>query len=712
MAGVNSTVRINDGMSPALKSMNKALNIVLSSFERLQSVSGNAIDTTDIANARAELNNAAVAVSKVEDELRQAERQQEKFTQEVHNSGDAMSGLMSKVTGLIATYAGFQTLMNAVNLSDQMTQTESRMALIVDVEAGESVDELTDKIMASANRSRAGYLETANAVTSFAQRAGDAFANNDEVIAFTETLNKMYVIAGASAEEQNSSMLQLTQALGSGVLRGEEFNAVFEAAPNIMQAVADYMQIPLGELRSMAEEGKITADIVKNAIFSATEEVNADFESMSMTWGQVFTLFKNNALESFDPVLRKINELANNPNVQKFVNSISAALPMVANVILKIFELVASVGSFIYDNWSIIEPLIMGAVTALGLYYGAMIAYNTITGIAAFVTAIHSAMTSKWTFATFLATAQQHGFNAALAACPIAWIVLGIIAIIAVLLAICNWLAKTGEVAGSAFGVMTGGVNVVIQFFKNLGAQVANIALGIGNALGAVAENMMIAFSNAIANIQGWFYDLLSTVVDTIAGIAESLSALPFVEFDYEGLYDAAAAYEAKSIEAYGSVEDYTSIADAFNEGMSTFDTFQDGWVSDAFESGANWGDGIADKVSGLLDGMTIPDAGIDHDSGYTPTAAALEDIAGNTEDIAGGTSDIADSLELTEEDLKYMKDLAEQEAINRFTTAEIKIDMNNNNNINSNMDLDGMVSYLEDKLYESMEIAAEGVHE
>lgn len=712
MAGVRSTVQINDGMSPALRSMNKALNIVLSSFEKLQSTSANSIDTSDIRDARAELANAAVAVSKLEEELEQAGNEQKQFTNEVRHTDSAMSGLISKVGSLIATYATFQTLLSAVQLSDQITQTESRLNLIVDVEAGESVDELTQKIMESANRSRASYLETSKTVASFAQRAGDAFGNNnDQVIAFVETLNKMYAISGATADEQYSSMLQLTQALGSGVLRGEEFNAVFEASPNIMQAVADYMGKPIGALREMAAEGQITAEIVKNAIFSASEQVNKDFESMNWTWQQLWTVFKNHAIEAFDPVLRKINELANNKDVQNFVSGIASTLPIVANVILTIFELVASVASFLYDNWEPIEPLIMGIVTALGLYVGALLTYNAIQAISAGITAVKAAAEMMASGATFAATVAQHGFNAALLACPITWIVLGIIALIAVIAAVCSSMNSMAGVATSAFGKITGGINVVMAFFKNLAMLVANIALGIGNAIAALASNMMAAFSAAIHGIQGWFYGLVATVAEAIASIAAELNKLPFVSFDYSGATNAAASFAAKEAAAKGYEADYTDIGAALKEGMSTFDAFADGWVSDAFASGAEWGDGISDKITGGMDGLETPSfggGGGDY-SGYADDY--LNDIANNTGSGAGSAKDIADALELSEEDLKYIRDIAEQEAINRFTTAEIKIDMQNNNTIGSNMDLDGMVSYLEDKLYESMEIAAEGVH-
>ena len=328
-------------------------------------------------------------------------------------------------------------------------------------------------------------------------------------------------------------------------------------------------------------------------------------------------------------------------------------------------------------------------------------------------TAIHTAMTTAWTAATFAETAAQQGLNAALLACPITWIIIAIIAVIALIFAICSAIAKMTGVANSGFGVITGGINVAIQFFKNLGLTVANIALGIGNALSAVASNMMTAFHNAICSVQAWFYGLLSDALTVIAGIAEALNKLPFVEFDYSGITNAADDYAAKAAEAEGNKEEYKSISDAFNEGMSTFDTFQDGWASDAFASGAAWGDGVADKVSGMFDGGM---GDIDLTGGIDPSfldSSNFAETAGNgISDTADNTGKLADSVDISNENLKYLRDMAETEAINRFTTAEITVSAPVTASIASNMDIDGVVDHLSMGVLEAMEQAAEGVHD
>ena len=666
MASISTSIELYDRVSPVINNMIGSIYSMIGAYESVESAMNTGFDTAPINEARVAIDLASREMEELENNIQQAGRQQEEFNQEVQEGASSMDGLENKVLGLVGAYASLQGIQKVVNLSDEYVQTTARLNMVND--GLQTTEELQQQIFASAQRSRASYTATADVVSKLAMRAGDAFTSNQEAIVFAENLNKMFVIAGASQEEMNSASLQLTQALGSGVLRGEELNAVFEAAPNIIQTIADSLGVGIGEIRAMAAEGQITADVVKNALLGATGEINSQFESMPMTWGQVWTGVMNELYMASMPVLELINLLAN--------------------------------------NWSIIEPLVIGAAAAIGLYTAALLIGKGAMLASAAATAIHTAFTSGWSMANFVATASQQGLNAALMACPLTWIILLIIAIIAIIYAVCSAIAKLTGVANSGFGVITGGINVVIQFFKNLGLSVANIALGIGNAIAALGSNMMTAFNNAICSIQSWFWGLLSTAMSVVEGICAALNKLPFVEFDYSGISAKADEYAAKAAEAEGNKQDYKSIGDAFNEGMSTFDTFQDGWASDAFSAGAAWGDGVADSVSGAfsMDSFEIPE--------YEATGYDASQIPANIADTAGNTGSMADSMDITSEDLKYLRDIAETEVVNRFTTAEIKVEMTNNNNVSSDMDLDGMVDYLATGVNEAMEKAAEGVHE
>ena len=636
------------------------------------------------------------------------------FNQEISAGTQQANELTNTIKRAVAAYISIQSVGKALNISDELVQTTSRLNMMND--GVQTTAELVNMVYAAAQDARGSFSQMADVVARFGNNAKDAFSSSEEVVAFADLIQKQMTIAGASTQEAANAELQLSQALGSGVLRGDELNSIFEQAPNLIQNIADYLDVPIGKIREMAADGELSADVVKAAIFSAADDINSKFNEMPMTWGQIWQSMQNTALIAFQPVLQRLNDLANSEAFQTFIQGAIEAMATLANILLNVFEVAASVGAFIGDNWSIIAPIIYGVIAALGAYLAIMGIVNAITAISAAIDATKAAADALAAGQTFLWTVQQYGLNAALAACPITWIIVLIIALIAIIFAVCNAIAKMTGIANSGFGVITGGVNVVIQFFKNLGLTVANIALGIGNAIAALASNMMTAFHNAICSVQSWFYNLLSTALSVIEGICSALNKLPFVEFDYSGISSAADDYAAKASEAAGNKEDYQSISDAFNEGFTTFDAFQDGWASDAFNAGAAWGDGIADKVSNFslsdVFGQTdIPNVG-DYTSGFNDAIAnsGVGDSIGNIDD---NTGKIKDSLDVTEEDLKYLRDIAEQEAINRFTTAEINVDMSGmQNTVNSGDDIDGFMTKLTDSVNEAVDNMTEGVHE
>lgn len=673
-----------------------------------------AMQNMDVSAANDAYLRLSQTVGNTERYIRDNVDEQGRFNQEISAGTQQANELTNTIKRAVAAYISIQSVGKALNISDELVQTTSRLNMMND--GVQTTAELVNMVYAAAQDARGSFGQMADVVARFGNNAKDAFSSSEEVVAFADLIQKQMTIAGASTQEAANAELQLSQALGSGVLRGDELNSIFEQAPNLIQNIADYLDVPIGKIREMAADGELSADVVKAAIFSAADDINSKFNEMPMTWGQIWQSMQNTALIAFQPVLQRLNDLANSEAFQTFIQGAIEAMATLANILLNVFEVAASVGAFIGDNWSIIAPIIYGVIAALGAYLAIMGIVNAITAISAAIDATKAAADALAAGQTFLWTVQQYGLNAALAACPITWIIVLIIALIAIIFAVCNAIAKMTGIANSGFGVITGGVNVVIQFFKNLGLTVANIALGIGNAIAALASNMMTAFHNAICSVQSWFYNLLSTALSVIEGICSALNKLPFVEFDYSGISSAADDYAAKASEAAGNKEDYQSISDAFNEGFTTFDAFQDGWASDAFNAGAAWGDGIADKVSNFslsdVFGQTdIPNVG-DYTSGFNDAIAnsGVGDSIGNIDD---NTGKIKDSLEVSEEDLKYLRDIAEQEAINRFTTAEINVDMSGmQNTVNSGDDIDGFMTKLTDSVNEAVDNMTEGVHE
>lgn len=673
-----------------------------------------AMQNMDVSAANDAYLRLSQTVGNTERYIRDNVDEQGRFNQEISAGTQQANELTNTIKRAVAAYVSIQTVGKALNISDELVQTTSRLNMMND--GVQTTAELVNMVYAAAQDARGSFSQMADVIARFGNNAKDAFSSSEEVVAFADLIQKQMTIAGASTQEAANAELQLSQALGSGVLRGDELNSIFEQAPNLIQNIADYLDVPIGKIREMAADGELSADVVKAAIFSAADDINSKFNEMPMTWGQMWQSMQNTALIAFQPVLQRLNDLANSEAFQTFIQGAIEAMATLANILLNVFDLAVSIGTFIGDNWSIIAPIVYGIVAALTAYIAISAIVAAINGVMAIAEGVKAAAQMMATGATFAETAAQQGLNAALMACPLTWIIMLILALIVVIFAVCNAIAKMTGIANSGFGVITGGVNVVIQFFKNLGLTVANIALGIGNAIAALASNMMTAFHNAICSVQSWFYNLLSTALSVIEGICSALNKLPFVEFDYSGISSAADDYAAKASEAAGNKEDYQSISDAFNEGFTTFDAFQDGWASDAFNAGAAWGDGIADKVSNFslsdVFGQTdIPNVG-DYTSGFNDAIAnsGVGDSIGNIDD---NTGKIKDSLDVTEEDLKYLRDIAEQEAINRFTTAEINVDMSGmQNTVNSGDDIDGFMTKLTDSVNEAVDNMTEGVHE
>lgn len=602
--------------------------------------------------------------------------------------------LMDKVQGKVMGYVNTENVGKLINLSDQYLQTTAKLNMIVD--DGGSVTALQEKIYASAQQSGMDYMNAMSAVSDLKLQTG-AFSSNEDAMEFAGIMNMEFLMGGASQEQASSQLSALTESMSTGMISDGILTSLGETTPSAVSSLAGYLSVSNEKLMEMAANGEITAGIFKDAMLSSSDAISERFSSFPMTFEQMWTSIKNGAMLAFQPVLQKIIEIANSPAFAMIINGVIAALSVVGSTFAGILELISSIAGFLYENWSFIEPLLTTAAIALGVFTTALGLYSLATGIA---------------------TIAQNGFNLALLTSPAGMFALIVTAIVLAVMALCEWISNLTGLSTSGFGIITGGINVVIQFFWNLCLTVANIAMAIWNALCAVANNIRVAFHNAICNIQSWWYDLLATVCEVVSAIAEELNKIPFVEIDYSGVENAAQDYRDKALKARNSKEEYSNIGEEFDKGMHTYDAFKDGWMEEAFASGAAWGDSVVDNISSSFDGLFGSGAKQEQESllknpqnedlnNLLNDSAMNSNIAG----IADNTSNIKDSLDITQEDLKYMRDLAERDAINRFTTAEIKVEMNNSNQINSTMDLDGIVDHLSLRLREQMEIAAEGVH-
>lgn len=683
MATIGTAIRLDDMMSAPICSITNAMNMMLSTWESLDSATTGGLDVNGVEAIRSELNQATRALQRMEDE-------QEDFNQDVHAGANAMDGLTSKIMGAVGAFAGLQGLQKLVGLSDSFTQINARLNMIND--GSQTTDELFDKIAASADRSRASIATTADLVGKLSLNAKDAFDSNNETILFAENLNKLFAIAGTEQAQVASASLQLTQALGSGVLRGEEFNAVFEAAPNIMQTVADYMGLPIGQLREMAKEGEITADVVKYALLNATDEINAKFETMPMTWQQVWTGAMNAVYYASIPLLNMINWLA--------------------------------------QNWSILQPIVLGVAAALLLYAAVAAISSAITAWHTFQTHLQAVQAGFAAGKTFMWAVQQHGLNAALAACPLTWIIMLIIAIIVIIYAVVAAINKVKGTTISATGIIMGVLAVAGAFIWNLfigllnGLIEAVWSIFVEPYLGLIefvlnaANGGFNTFGDGVANligqIIGWFLSLgkiVTKIIDAIFG-TDWTGGLNALKDDVTkwGKNEKAITIEREA-PTLGKRLEYSTAWDAgynFGEGIENKVTDYFGGFGDEYSMEGLMKEPSFDGYGGYGGGDIGDYGGFDTGSGY-PTYDQLKAMAGDVGDIKANT----DHLEITSEHLKYLRDIAEQEVINRFTTAEIRVDMGGvTNNVNSEMDLDGVIDYMVTGAQEAMERVAEGVHD
>lgn len=647
-------------------------------------------------NATKTIERVSSGINKFITKVNQANASTSKIKQSQSPVEKAFSDWESKVVainqGLQLTQALARGVGKVMEYSDKLTLTKSRLNLMND--GLQTTEELQNKIFAAAQRSRGSYEDMAQSVAKLGLLAGDAFKNNDEMIAFSEMMNKSFKVSGAGPQEISSATYQLTQAMAAGKLQGDEFRSIMENAPMLADAIAKYTGKSKGELKEMSSEGLITADIIKNALFTAADDINAKYEEMPKTFGDAMTNIKNTAAMELQPVADKISELLNSERFQSALNGILTGIKIFSQVAVGAISVIAWIFGFLADNMWLTIP----AITAVGIVMGAtlipklweatkaillkaaawalanwqMLAVAAVIGIV--VGALLTMNPILWGIVAVLGVllliyaawqVAQWAVNSAMYACPIVWIIVLVIALIAAIYLFMQWIAKATGLASSGLGMIAGGVNVVIQFFKNLGLLVANIALGIWNALGACASNIGIAFKNTIANIKSWFYGMLETVMNVIGSIVKTLNKLPFIDIDVSGIEGKAKEYADKKAAAEDSKETYKSVSDAFSEGMSTFDAFSDGWVADAFNSGAAWGDNVANSIgnalgsfdpASMLDGIMPKQE--DYGSGYDYSSM----LDGNGNMPVSIEKDKTGEIDISDEDLKMLKDIATRE--------------------------------------------------
>lgn len=498
----------------------KAQDLISSVVEQRRLVEGLKKDYDNVSssiknsqNSQESFNNSVKRTQanqeRLNNSIKNSQENQDKFSNSINTSYSNGNKLLSTIKKVALSVGGISAIKGLFNLSDEMTNNKARLNLIVD--DGGSVEALQNKIFVSAMNARASYQTTTDIITKLGLQASKAFKGNDELIAFAEQLNKTFAISGTEATGIESTMYNLTQALSTGVLRGQDLNAVFSNAPQIVQNIADYLNVPIGKIRDMAADGKISAQIVKNAMLKAADETNAKFNKMPMTWNQVFTKMKNIAIKALDPVLNKINALANNQQVQEMFNMFINGASLAAQAILSLIEGI----SWLLSVLEPVAPVILGLVGAyVGFNIVSMIA-SGLLGMLSIAHGIAGAAEMLHSGQTMAATAAQWGLNSALLACPITWIVILIMALIVAL----TYLWFTNDKV--AYGIL------YVWDALKLGIMVAGLGIqGVFYAIVLGAMALWLGIQTCVLGAMGAWYAFQTGVEAVCLGVLSIFQGL------------------------------------------------------------------------------------------------------------------------------------------------------------------------------------------
>lgn len=588
-------------MTPAIRSMLNSVNIMISGFEKINKASGNCINAAEISAARAELANAETSFIEIENAIEKATNSQDRFNQSI-SAGTNSANMLKSVVAKIGTAIGIKKL---VGISDEFVSATARLNLMND--GLQTTQELQNRIFASAQRSRAVYSDTVSTISRLGILAGKAFTSNNEVIAFAELMNKNFIVGGASATEQASAMYQLTQAMASGRLQGDEYRSIIENAPLLAKSIEDYMinvQKAEGTMKDWASEGLLTANVIKAALFNSADEIEERFANMPMTWSQVWTIAMNRAIMASQPLLEGINYLA--------------------------------------QNWGTLEPIIVGVAGAIGIYSLAM---------------------GVQTAATWAAVDAAKVFFLTMLQNPLFWVAMGIGVVIAVIYkwiqsvggAKIAWMVFTNHLMNGYDAMLLGAIKFKNGFLQELG----NLKIFGLNILDSFINESISAVNELIR------------FVNKVPGVS-----VPVIGYASEMAHQAAMKLDANIKER----DDRLKISEMENR------------IAKAYRQ--------REIDNAKISASTNEAYSLDY-SAFEPVLESIKDNTGRT----------ADSLEISEEDVKYLRDIAEREVINRFTTAEIKVDFKNEATINSSLDIDGVMNTFTEKLREAIYTEAEEVH-
>lgn len=712
MSTIQGSIMLMDAMSTPLNNIVGAINTTIVALQNVNNTDVS-IDTSRLANAQTMIVQAGAQLNEIEKNIQKRIQdnvvEQNKFNTALSKGVDKANSLYGKIKSFIGLYAGIQTVRMGLDVSDNISQTTARLNMIND--GKQTTDQLQQAIFQSAKNSRAGFLDTANVVSKLGLLAPQAFNSNMETVKFSELMAKSFKVGGASTSEQTSGMYQLTQAMASGKLQGDEFRSIMENAPLLAQAISKYTGKSIGDLKEMSKDGLITSDVIKNSVFAMSDEINTKFNSIPMTFGDVVTQIKSNAVNSFMSISSTMSGIFNSERFQGFIDGVSSFINKAFVMINWLIKGISMVGTVLYEIWGPIQPIL---VTVLGL----LTAYKLVMGFIAVKTAIASGIATIYNLALLVkqtmlgavsvalaqATAAQTGLNLAILTCPITWIIAGIALVIAAIYGVVAVFNKITGKAVSATGIIVGvfywmgGMiyNIIAAAWNKLAqtfVSIYNLGVSIAEFFANVFKHPIRAVAHLFANFINFLIDkvkFLGSIIDTICGtnVVGKLETVQTAIGDWVNEKVGGNEITLKRMDATQVMMDRVGLKDMYNKG---------------YEKGANFSLFGKNAETGI-------DTNTEFGNSTNPEVAKSNDLLKN---IDKNTKKAGDMLDLSHDEISYLRDLAEREAINRFTTAEVKVDVGGiTQHVASALDLDDIVDYMTNKMEEGIAIAAEGSYE
>lgn len=610
---------------------------------------------------------------------------QNRINASTRQGGQASAGWLSNLKSIAATYLSIQGIAGTIRVSDDYVNTLARIDLIND--GLQTTAELQDKIFASARRARGSYTDMAGVIGRMGILAEEAFTSNDELVAFSELMQKSFRVGGASTMEQQAGMYQLSQAMAAGKLQGDEFRSIMENAPMLAAAIADFTGKSKGELKEMSADGTITADIIKGAMFWAADDINTKFATMPQTFGDVFNLIKNSALQSFGPVIERINKMLNSETGQKFVADIQSAVTIAAHAIDGLLTAAVNVYSFFSSNWSTISPIIMGIAGAFVAWKVATVAINTVLAIHNGITALMAAKNALATGTTFALTAAQYGLNTALLANPITWIVIAIIAFIAAIVLLVRHLIKLWNTNDEFAAWFLRAWNSILNFFDQVPIFFMKVWYGIVDG----AEWMAVKTAEILETMINGAIDKINHFVDKLKSAFPKLNLDLIQHVEVAGKLGAVAEARKQARAAEISEMETAAAEKAAKREQNVVDTMENRAAKRAREA--------AEKEA---DEEFKPDE-IDFNK-FKPDGPV-------TVDKVGEVGKIKDTVDISSEDLKTMRELAEMKNIQNFVTLTPQLTFGDTHVRQDGRSVDEIIANMADRMEQELVSSARNVY-